>query len=103
NLPRKDIILISDFQKAGWAKREELVLPPGVDFHTMDVSGKSTTDAAVIGVSTDRLRDTLRPRILVTARIANIGEVPRAVDAVLDLGGRSVESKRVVIAAKSAE
>ena len=103
NLPRKDIILISDFQKAGWAKREELALPPGVELHAIDVSAKPGTDAAVIGVTTDRTRDTTRARIIVTARVANLGAAPRTLDAVLDLGGRAVESKHLTVAANSAE
>lgn len=102
NLPRKDIILISDFQKAGWAKREELALPPGVELHAIDVSAKPGTDAAVIGVTTDRTRDTTRARIIVTARVANLGSAPRTLDAVLDLGGRAVESKHLTVAANAA-
>jgi hypothetical protein len=101
NLPRKDIVLISDFQKAGWAKREELSLPPGVELRTVDVSGPAGGDAAVIGLSTDRTRDATRERVVVTARLANLGSAPRTVDAVLELGGRAVESKRLVLAAKS--
>jgi hypothetical protein len=103
NLPRKDIVLISDFQKAGWAKREEIALPPDVALHPIDVSGKPGTDAGVIGVTTDRTGDSTRERVTVTARIANFGTPVRTVDAVLELGGRTVESKRVVLGARSAE
>ena len=60
NLPKKDIVLISDFQRAGWAKREELSLPPGVELRTVDVSGPVGNDAAVIGLTTDRTRDSTR-------------------------------------------
>src|SRR4051812_12958138 len=95
NLPRKDIVLISDFQKAGWAKREELALPSDVTLRPVDVSEGVANDAAVIGVTTDRSKDTLRDRITVTARIANLGDKPRTLDAVLELGGRSTESKRI--------
>lgn len=103
NLPRKDIVLISDFQKAGWARREEIALPPGVELHPFDVSGKGGSDAAVVGVVTDRTRDSVRARIIVTARVANLGTSPRTMDAVLDLGGRTVESRRITVAANAAE
>ena len=103
NLPRKDIVLISDFQKTGWAKREELALPPGVALHPLDVSGKTGSDAAVIGLTTDRTRDPTRERIVVSARIANLSAAPRTVDAVLELGGREVQSRRVALAAKAVE
>ena len=103
NLPRKDVILISDFQKAGWAKREELAMPPDVTLRTMDVSSGDATDAGVIGVATERTRDSLRERVTVTARIANLAAKPRTMDAVLELGGRVLESKRVTLPPKSAQ
>lgn len=102
NLPRKDIVLISDFQKAGWAKREELALPADVTLRTIDVGNTGGTDAGVIGVTTERTRDSVRERVTVSARVANLSTRPRTVDAVLDLGGRRVESKRITIPAKGA-
>ena len=102
NLPKKDIVLISDFQKAGWAKREELSLPPDVTLRTIDVANGNATDAGVVGVATERTRDSVRERVTVTARVANLAEKPRTVDAVLDLGGRTLESKRVTLPAKGA-
>src|SRR3954469_2094975 len=103
NLPRKDVILISDFQKAGWAKREELAMPPDVTLRTMDVSSGEASDAGVIGVTTERTRDSLRERVTVTARVANLASKPRTVDATLELGGRTLESKRVTLPPKSAQ
>src|SRR3954468_4006969 len=103
NLPRKDIVLISDFQKAGWAKREELAMPSDVTLRTIDVSTGEASDAGVIGVATERTRDSVRERVTVTARVANIGAKARTVDATLELGGRTLESKRITLAAKSAQ
>lgn len=103
NLPRKDIVLISDFQKAGWAKREELALPPEVTLRTIDVSTIGGSDAGVVSIATERSRDTARERVTVTARIANLGDKGRTVDAVLDLGGRSIESKRITLPARGAQ
>ena len=103
NLPRRDIVLISDFQKVGWAKREELALPPGVTLRAIDVSGPTGTDAGVFGVTTDRTRDSARERVTVTARIANLGIKGRTVDAVLEFGGRTVESKRITLPARGAQ
>lgn len=102
NLPRKDIVLISDFQKAGWAKREELALPPEVTLRTVDVSTGDASDAGIVGVTTERTRDSVRERVTVTARAVNLGTRPRTVSAVLELGGRTLESKRVTLPAKGA-
>jgi hypothetical protein len=103
NLPRKDVVLISDFQKAGWAKREELSLPADVTLRTVDVAGGDAADAGVIGVTTERTRDSVRERVTVSARIANLSPAARTVEAALDLGGRSVERKRVTLPPKSAQ
>jgi hypothetical protein len=100
NLPRREIVLISDFQRAGWAKREELSLPPGVELRTIDISGQPGSDAAVIGLTTDRTRDSIRERVIATARLANFGMAQKTADATLELGGRTVESRRVTIPAK---
>src|SRR5205814_10649595 len=44
NLPRKDIVLVSDFQRSGWAKREELALPPEVTLRTIDVGERRSEE-----------------------------------------------------------
>jgi hypothetical protein len=103
NLPKKDVVLISDFQKAGWAKREELAMPPDVTLRTIDVSSGDASDAGVVNVATERTKDSVRERVTVTARVANLATKPRTVDAVLELGGRTLESKRVTLPAKGAQ
>jgi hypothetical protein len=103
NLPVKEVVLISDFQKAGWAKREELAMPADVTLRTIDVSTGEASDAGVIGVTTERTRDSVRERVTVGARIANLGAKPRTVDAVLELGGRTLESKRITLPARGAQ
>src|ERR1044071_2622984 len=102
-LPKKDVVLISDFQKAVWAKREELAMPPDVTLRTIDVSTGEASDAGVIGVTTERTRDSVRERVTVTARIANLGVKPKTIDAVLELGGRTLESKRITLPARGAQ
>ena len=51
---------------------------------------RSAPISAVIGLTTDRIRDTERQRVVVTARLANLGTSARTVDAVLEVGGRAV-------------
>jgi hypothetical protein len=101
-LPRRELVLISDFQQRGWANREEMGLPKGTTMRAIDVSNGAAADAAVSTVSTDRDRDTDRARVTVAARLTNVAEAPRRVDAVLELGGRVVETKQVEIPAKGA-
>jgi hypothetical protein len=100
NLPRKEVVLISDFQNVGWVRHDDVHLPAGTAMTTVDVGGGSGDDLAVTQVSTDRDRGGDRDRVTVTARVTNIGSAARTVEATLDLGGRAVETKKLTVAAK---
>jgi hypothetical protein len=101
-LPRRELVLVSDFQLVGWAKREEVTLPQGSTLTPVDVGASNSPDAAVISVSTDRSTDTSRARLAVTARLTNVAAKERTTDAVLEIGGRPAETRRVTIPAKGA-
>ena len=103
NLPRREVVLISDFQKVGWTQRDEVDLPAGTAVTPVDVSEKNVTDMAVTQVSTDR--DTAsgsRDRVTVAARVTNVGPRPGTVSAVLSLGGRDIQTRRVTVPASGA-
>jgi hypothetical protein len=99
NLPHKEVVLISDFQRVGWGRRDDIQLPEGAVMTTVDVSGAGTADLAVAQVATDRDRVGDRDRVTVTARVTNVGTAARTVDATLALGGRDVEARRVTVPA----
>ncbi|HTR79079.1 MAG TPA: BatA domain-containing protein, partial [Gemmatimonadaceae bacterium] len=102
-LPRKIVVLISDFQKFGWAKREEIALPPGVTLTAVDVAGNgATANTEVAGVTTNRTQAGGRDQVTVSARLANLGPAARTVDAKFELGGRVVDARRVTIPAHGA-
>ena len=100
NLPRKEVVMISDFQRVGWARRDDVQLPAGTAMTTVDVGGTQGADLAVTEVSTDRDRAGDRDRVIVTARVTNLGAAARTIDATLDLGGRAVETKRLTVPPK---
>jgi Aerotolerance regulator N-terminal/von Willebrand factor type A domain len=103
NLPRKEAVLISDFQSVGWGRRDDIQLPAGAVMTTVDVSSGQPSDLAVTQVATDRGHETTaadRDRVTVTARITNVGAAARAVEATLELGGRAVEAKQVTVPSK---
>jgi hypothetical protein len=100
NLPRKEVVLISDFQRVGWGGHDDVRLPSGVALTTVDVGGGADADLAVTQVSTDRDRAVDRDRVTVTARVTNIGAAARTVDATLDLGGRAVETRKLTVPAR---
>jgi uncharacterized membrane protein len=99
NLPRKEVVMISDFQRIAWARRDDVQLPPGTTMTAVDVGTPQGADLAVTQVSTDRDRVGDRDRVTVTARVTNLGAAARTVDATLELGGRAVETKRLTVPA----
>ena len=103
NLPRREVVLISDFQKVGWVQRDEIELPAGTVVTAVDVSQKHVDDLAVTDVTTGRDTAGARARVTVAARITNVGSEPRTVDAVLSLGGRDIQTLRVTVPASGAE
>ena len=97
---RKEIVLISDFHRAGFSPNDAVPLPPRASIRTVDVSRGETADVAVAHVAAARERDVARPRASVTARLLNLGAEPRTVTASLELAGRAVQSRSVAIPAR---
>lgn len=99
NMPKREVVLISDFQRRGWSGQAEIHLPPGVEFTAVDVSGNDIADLAVTSVATDRASDEAGAPVTVTARLSNTGAAPRTVEATLELAGRVVGNTRVTVPA----
>ena len=97
DLPRREIVLISDFHRFGWTANDEVTLPERTTVKWVDVSRGETEDVAVAGVSVARREDGNRARAAITARATNLGQEARTVDATLELAGRAVETKRVSV------
>ena len=100
NLPRKDVVMISDFHRVAWGRRDDVQLPAGAAMTVVDVGDGEPADLAVTQVSTDRDREGDRDRVTVTARVTNTGAAPKPVDVTLDLGGRAVETRRLTVPAR---
>jgi hypothetical protein len=101
--PRREVVLISDFQRAGWTAGEELRLPDGTALSTVDVGEGESENVAVTDVDFRRAVDGGRERVTATARVANRG--PRVADGVpvtLVLDGREVARETVRLDANGA-
>jgi hypothetical protein len=94
---RKEIVLISDFHRAGWTSRDGVTLPPRTVIRTVDVSRGESADVAVAHVAVARQREGSRARATVTARLTNLGPEARGVGASLELAGRTVQTRRVTV------
>jgi hypothetical protein len=104
NLPRREVVLISDFQRLGWAMRDEISFPNGTTVTNVDVAAGDTNaaNAAVADVDIQR-REGERDRATIAARLTNTGSAPlENVDVTLELNGRVAETRRAVIPARSA-
>jgi hypothetical protein len=102
--PRREVVLVSDFQRRGWEARDDAQLPTGTTFTPVDVSdGKATADVAVTSATLRRERPGDREFLVAAARVANAGEAAVANHPVtLSLNGRAIETRRVQLPPRSA-
>jgi hypothetical protein len=102
-LARREVVLISDFQKVGWDGHEEVVLPPGTQLTNVDLATTPSPNVAVTSVELHRAVEAGRERVTAKARLTNTGDKPAnniAVD--LALNDRSIEKKSLSLAPNSA-
>jgi hypothetical protein len=97
-MPRREVVLISDFQKIGWEKQEEIRLPEGSILTPVSVATPDTANIAVTTVTFSRNQFSGQDRVTATAGIVNRGpsnapDVPVA----LEIDGRVIETKKAVI------
>ena len=102
-LPRRQVLLISDFQRTGWNGRDTPALPAGTTIEKVDLADAKTANVAVTGVDFRRDYAENRERVAITARLVNRSADPKAgVEVSLELAGRVVETKRVDLAPNAA-
>ena len=98
-LPKREVIVISDFQRSGWDVGEDARLPAGTVVTPIDVASTDVEDHAVRAVELRRSVADGRERIGVTARISNVGPASRGIEAKLEVSGRTVATTRVDLSA----
>jgi hypothetical protein len=97
-LPRREVVLISDFQKSGWERREEVGLPEGATITPISVGVAGTSDLAVTSVVFQRASFSGEERVSVVAGLTNRSAEPVAnLPVTLELDGRAVGSRNVSI------
>ena len=104
NLPRREVVLITDFQRRGWAVRDEIAFPARTTVTNVDVAAGDTAlaDAAIADVSVQR-NEGERDRAVVAARLTNTGATAvENADVTLEINGRVAETKRATIPARGA-
>ncbi len=101
-MPQRQVVLISDFQKVGWANHNEIIFPLGTVVTPIDLGGAAAPDVAVAQVTTDRDSTGDRDKVTVAARLINTGSASKLVTATLAVGGRDVQTKSVTLPATGA-
>ncbi|MSR07781.1 MAG: VWA domain-containing protein [Gemmatimonadetes bacterium] len=102
-LPRREALIISDFQRAGWAAEEVSRLPSGTEVTTVSVADPAPANVSVAGVSFQRDIQAGRERVVVSARLTNHGAVAlKRLPVKLELGGRDLQTVTSDIAANGA-
>jgi hypothetical protein len=96
DLPRRTLVVVSDFQRSSWDLTDEVQLPPGTDIRPIDVSGE-VRDRAVRSVEVRRTPGGDASRVLVSARIVNVGRAQRGTGVRLEVGEREVDRKSLDI------
>ena len=103
DLGKREIVLITDFQKVGWDGHEDVELPPGTQLRPVDVSESSSPNVAVTTVELHRAIVAGRERVTVNARLTNTGDKPaNGLSVALRLNDREVEKKTLTLAPNSA-
>ncbi len=103
--PRKEVVLISDFQRNGWIERSERSLPVGTVLDLVDVSGSPAVgyNVAVVGVTVERLRRGPRDWWSVGARLVNSSDAPApSFRAKLWVQGKEIQSQPVTLGPREA-
>lgn len=92
-LPRREALLISDFQRAGWRDAPEARLPAGASLTWADVGGGAEPDVGVVDVDLRREEGANGvTRLRVAARLVASGGAPRTVPVTLAIGGRAART-----------
>src|SRR5438445_6110452 len=98
-LPRREAILISDYQKSGWAGAEDVHFPEGTVLTPVSVASADVSNVAVPSVTFARAAFSGQERLTVTAGVTNRSSVPVTnLPVTLDVDGQTIQTQPVNIA-----
>jgi hypothetical protein len=97
--PRREVVLITDFQKNGWTPSDDQRLPAGTAFSPVSVGDGGTANLSVAPAVVRRGRFEGQERVTVTGGVTNRGTEPAiGVTLALEIDGRVAETARVDVA-----
>jgi hypothetical protein len=97
------VVLISDFQRSGWERQEEISLPEGATLTPVQVGSPDTSNLAVTSVRFQRTSFEGEERVLVTAAVSNRGGQPvKGAPVKLEVDGRLIDTRPISVDANAA-
>ncbi|MFB3853785.1 MAG: BatA domain-containing protein [Vicinamibacterales bacterium] len=98
SIPRREIVLVSDFQKNGWDASDDLAVPAGVEVRTVSVAADAPEDLALAGLTIERQADGEREQVRAAARVVNRGAAAvEGREVALEVDGRRVDVRAVSV------
>jgi hypothetical protein len=103
-LPRREILLISDFQRRGWessAGKDDVRLPERTVVTPIAITSSGRPNITVMPSTLQRTRFENQDRLAVSAGVVNHGASPANVAVTLEVNGRSIQTQSVALAANA--
>src|SRR3954463_10714885 len=98
-IKRRDVVLISDFQRSGWTGSEEVRFPEGITVSTVSVASPGAVNLAVPSVAFARASFSGQERLTVTAGLSNKGdEALKDVPVTLTIDGHEIQTEKATVA-----
>jgi Mg-chelatase subunit ChlD len=102
NLPRREVVLVSDFQRGGWRGADGVRLPDGALLTPEMIGDSDTANVAVTPVAIERSTFSDQERVTVTAGVTNHGaKALDGVDVTLEVNSRPLQTQRVKVDANA--
>lgn len=94
-LPRRRVVLISDFQRAGWRPDPDATLPAGVTVEAVAIGEGSAANLALSDLELRRESAGARERVTVSARLVNTGDIETTTEVTLAIDETAVGTASV--------
>jgi len=94
-LGRREVVLVSDFQRGAWRGDEDVEMPTGTTVTPVEIRPQDDANVTLWSVGIERTRAGDLERVEPTARLVNMGSQPVSVPVTLSLGGRELESQAI--------
>ncbi|HEY9449165.1 MAG TPA: BatA domain-containing protein [Gemmatimonadaceae bacterium] len=100
---RREVVLISDYQRSGWGGRELPSLPAGATLTQVNLGDSVTANVAVTHVEVRHPASDAAQRVVIAARLANrSAEAVAGRSVALEVNGRRMQTRTVDIPADGA-